>query len=272
MSSVEGYRQRKHIKKKITVFFILVALLAPCSSASAQQPAQTVRLGALLASSASAEKSRIEAFREGLRDLGYIEGKNIVIEWRYADLKLDRLLELAAELVRLKISIIVTGGSTSTRAAKQVTTTIPIVMGQSNDPVGEGFVASLARPGGNITGLSTLAPEISGKQLELLKESVPKLLRVAVYKQSTNQAHVPMIKEIELAAGVLKVQLQYVDVLSAKDINSAFREARTARADAVLVLSSPVVSLSARRLRNLRRRVGYRSYTRFQKLWKQEGL
>ena len=152
MSSVEGYRQRKHIKKKITVFFILVALLAPCSSASAQQPAQTVRLGALLASSASAEKSRIEAFREGLRDLGYIEGKNIVIEWRYADLKLDRLLELAAELVRLKISIIVTGGSTSTRAAKQVTTTIPIVMGQSNDPVGEGFVASLALRAGTLQG------------------------------------------------------------------------------------------------------------------------
>jgi putative tryptophan/tyrosine transport system substrate-binding protein len=229
------------MKKRTTILALGALLFALCLPVSAQQPAQTVRLGALLASSASAEKSRIEAFRQGLRDLGYIEGKNIVIEWRYADLKLDRLLDLASELVRLRVNIIVTGGSTSTRAAKQVTSTIPIVMGQSNDPVGEGFVASLARPGGNITGLSTLAPEISGKQLELLKDSVPRLSHVAVYKQSTNQAHAPMLKEIELAAGVLKVQLQYLDVLSAKDIDSAFQKARTGRADAILVLSSPLV-------------------------------
>ena len=222
---------------------ILFCIFLPAlnSSVRAQHSAQTIRLGVLLASSVSSEKSRTEAFRQGLQDLGYIEGKNLSIEWRSADLKLDRLPDLASELVRLKVNIIVTGGSTSTRAAKQATTTIPIVMAQSNDPVGEGFVASLARPRGNITGLSTLAPEISGKQLELLKESVPRLSRVAVYKQSSNLAHAPMLNEIELAASALKIQLQYLDVLGANDIGTAFREARAGRADAVLVLSSPVV-------------------------------
>ena len=136
----------------------------------------------------SAIPARIEAFRQGLRELGYVEGKNIVIEWRYAEGKLDRLPALAAELVRLKVDIIVTAGPTVTRAAKEATVTIPIVMALDNDPVGNGFVASLARPGGNITGLSTLSPELSGKQLELLKEIVPKLSRVAVLGTSTDRA------------------------------------------------------------------------------------
>ena len=129
---------------------------------------------------------RIEAFRQGLRELGYVEGKNIVIEYRYAEGKIDRLPALAAELVRLKVDVIVTGGPAVTRAAKEATATIPIVMTMDTDPVGNGFVASLARPGGNITGLATLAPEISGKQLELLKEIVPKLSRVAVLGTSTS--------------------------------------------------------------------------------------
>ena len=132
--------------------------------------------------------ARIEAFRQGLRELGYVEGKNIVIEWRYAEGKPDRLPALAAELVRLKVDVIVTGGPKATRAAKEATATIPIVMAQDRDPVGNGFVASLARPGGNITGLSNLAPELSGKRLELLKEIVPKLSRVAVLGTSTNRA------------------------------------------------------------------------------------
>ena len=142
-----------------------------------------------------------------------MEGKNIVIEWRYAEGKLDRLPALAAELVRLKVDVIVTGGPAATRAAKEATTTIPIVMAQDSDPVGNGFVASLARPGGNITGLSTLAPEISGKQLELLKEIVPKLSRVAVLGTSTNPGNAQSLKEMELAAGAFGVQLQYLDVL-----------------------------------------------------------
>ena len=130
----------------------------------------------------------MEAFRQGLRELGYVEGKNIVIEPRYAEGKLDRLPELAADLVRLNVDVIVTSGPTATRPAKEATSTIPIIMTFDDDPVGSGFVASLARPGGNITGLSTLAPEISGKQLELLKETVPKVGRVAVIGTSADRA------------------------------------------------------------------------------------
>src|SRR4029077_2506370 len=129
--------------------------------------------------------TRIEAFRQGLRELGYVEGKNIVVEYRDAEGKQDRLPALAAELVRLKVDVIVTPGTLPTRVTKEATSTIPIVMAQVGDPVGSGFVASLARPGGNITGLSSLAPELSGKRLELLKEIVPKLSRVAVFGTST---------------------------------------------------------------------------------------
>ena len=174
-----------------------------------------------------------------------MEGKNIVIEWRSAEGKLDRLPALAAELVRLKVDVIVTGGPAATRAAKEATATIPIVMAQDNDPVGNGFVASLARPGGNITGLSTLAPELSGKRLELLKEIVPKLSRVAVFGTSTSPGNAQSLKEMELAAGAFGVKLQYLDVLGPKDIETAFRAASKGRADAVLVLvraSSPFLT------------------------------
>src|SRR5262245_20020050 len=159
---------------------VAVMLLAGGVIAEAQQPKKVPRIGFLAIVSASAISDRIEAFRQGLRELGYVEGKNIVIEWRYAEGKLDRLPRLVVELIRLKVDIIVSAGPQNTRAAKEATSTIPIVMGFDNDPVGNGFVASLARPGGNITGLSNLAPEISGKQLELLKEIVPKLSRVAI--------------------------------------------------------------------------------------------
>ena len=169
-----------------------------------------------------------------------MEGKNIVIEYRYAEGKFDRLPTLAAELVRLKVDVIVTGGGGLTRAAKEATNTIPIVMAQDTDPVANGFVASLARPGGNITGLSNLSPEISGKQLELLKEIIPKLSRVAVLGTSTNPANARQLKEIELAAGALKVNLQYLAVLSPKDIDTAFRAAVKGRADAVLVLPGSI--------------------------------
>ena len=157
------------MKKKIAVLTLCAMLFALCLSAEAQQPTKIPRIGRLAIASQSAESARIEAFRNGLRDLGYVEGKNIVIEWRFADGKLDRLPAQAAELVRLKLEIIVSAGSTPTRAAKAATSTIPIVMMNDNDPVGDGFVASLARPGGNITGLSNFAPELSGKRLEILK-------------------------------------------------------------------------------------------------------
>ncbi len=210
--------------------------------AEAQQPKKIPRVGFLSVSSLAANATRIEAFRQGLRDLGYVEGKNIVIEWRYAEEKQDRLRELASELVRLKVDVIVTTGPTTTRAAKEATITIPIVMAFDFDPVGNGFVASLARPGGNITGLSTLAPEISGKQLELLKEIVPKLSHVAVLGDSTTAGTAQSLKEVELAARALKVKLQYLDVLDPKDIETVFRAASKGRADAVLVLANPVTT------------------------------
>ena len=232
--------KKKHVKKKITAFTLSAMLFALCVSAEAQQPTKVYRIGYLSAVSPSTVSSRIESFKQGLRELGYVEGKNIVIEWRYAEGKMHRLSELAAELVRLRVDIIVSGGPTVTRPAKEATSMIPIVMALDDDPVGSGFVASLARPGGNITGLSTLAPEISGKQLELLKEIVPKLTRVAVIGNSTRAGTAQMLKETELAAEALKVQLQYLDVLAPKDIETAFRASIKGRADAVLVLTSPV--------------------------------
>jgi putative ABC transport system substrate-binding protein len=144
--------------------------------------------------------------------------------------------------VRLKVDIIVTAAATPTRAAKEATITIPIVMAQDSDPVGNGFVASLARPGGNITGLATLSPEISGKRLELLKEIVPRLSRVAVFGTSTRPGNAQNLTETELAAGAFGVKLQYLDVLGSKDIGTVFRAASNGRADAVLVLNSPVIS------------------------------
>lgn len=216
-------------------------LFALSFSAQAQQPENIPRIGYLEAVSPSISAVRTEAFRQGLRELGYVEGKNIVTEYRYAEGKRDRLPALAAELVRLKVDVIVTAGASATRAAKKATSTIPIVMAQDSDPVGKGVVASLARPGGNITGLSTLAPEISGKQLELLKEIVPKLSRVAVLGTSTRPGNAQTLREVELAAGAFKVEVRYLDVLDPKKIETAFGAARKERADAVLVLAGRIL-------------------------------
>jgi putative tryptophan/tyrosine transport system substrate-binding protein len=161
------------MKNKIITLALSAMLFAICVSADAQQAAKVPRIGYLIGASLSPSSARIEPFRKGLRELGYVEGKNIIIEWRSAEQKLDRLPGLAAELARLKVDVIVTAGPIPTRAAKEATNTIPIVMAQDSDPVANGFVASLARPGGNITGLATLRPELSGKQLELLKEIFP---------------------------------------------------------------------------------------------------
>jgi putative ABC transport system substrate-binding protein len=210
-------------------------LLALCSSAEAQQPTKIPRIAYLAGSSLSAAAARTEAFRQGLRELGYIEGKNIVVEWRFGEGKADRVPRLVAELVGLKVDVIVTGGSRVTRFTKEATNTIPIVMAQDNDPVRNGFVASLARPGGNITGLATLRPELSGKQLELLKEIIPKLSRVAFFGTSTMPGNAQALRETELAAGAFGLKLQYLDILSSKDIETAFRAAGKGRADAVLM-------------------------------------
>jgi putative ABC transport system substrate-binding protein len=223
--------------KKNLVWLLVIFFVANVSVAQAQQPTKIPRIGYLAAVSLSANSARTEAFRQGLRELGYVEGKNILIEWRSAEGKTDRLAALAAELARLKVNIIVTGGTIVTRAAKETTNTIPIVMTQDSDPILNGIVASLARPGGNITGLSTLAPELSGKRLELLKETVPRLSRVAVFGTSTNADNAHLLKEVELAAKAFGLQLQYFDIRNPKDIEPAFRAASKGRADGVLVLT-----------------------------------
>ena len=218
-------------------------LLAPGYRVQAQ-PTGIPRIAYLGATSLTANAARVEAFRQGLRELGYVEGKNIVIELRSAEGEQDRLPALVAELIRLKVDIIVSGGPSVTRAAKATTTTIPIVMGNDGDPVGTGFVASLARPGGNITGLSTLSPELAGKRLELLKEIVPRLSRLAVLGSSKEPANAQNLQEVELAAKAFKVRLQYLDVLSPKDIEIAFRAASKERADSVIALQNSVLRLS----------------------------
>jgi ABC-type uncharacterized transport system substrate-binding protein len=218
------------------------ALLVVGVIAEAQQPKKIPRIGYLTGPSLSANAARVEAFRQGLRELGYVEGKNIVIEWRSAEGKLDRLPALAAELVRLKVDVIVSGGLGGTRSANEATNRIPIVMAQDPDPVGNGFIVSLAHPGGNITGLSLLAPELSGKQLELLKEVLPKVSRVAILGTSISPSTAQALREAELAAGALALKLQYLDVRDPKDIEAAFRAASKERTDAVLMLGGPVLA------------------------------
>ena len=231
------------MRKSVISFALSVMLIALGFPADAQQPKKVPRIGFLGGASPAALSALVKAFRQGLRELGHVEGKDIVIEWRQAEEgKLDRQSELAAELVRLKVDIIVTGSPTDTRAAKDVTATIPIVMAADSDPVGNGFVASLARPGGNITGLSRMSPELAGKRLELLKEVVPRLSRVAVLGSSTLPGHAQMLRETERAARAFRVQLQYLDVRGPKDIEAAFREASKGRADGGLVLGGPVYS------------------------------
>jgi putative tryptophan/tyrosine transport system substrate-binding protein len=183
---------------------------------------------------------RLDAFRQGLRELGYLEGKNIVIEARYGDGRSEHLAALAAELANLKVDVIVTSGPTATRPAQKATSTIPIIMSFDDDPVGSGFVASLARPGGNITGLSTLAPEISGKRLELLRETLPRLARATVAGTANRQGVAQAMKEMEVTAAALYVKLEFVDIQRSQEIENIFRAAGKQRRDAVLLLQSPI--------------------------------
>ena len=237
---------RRHL-----IIVVFASLLGVPLASLGQQPAKVARIGFLEASTPSAIAARVEAFRQGLRDLGYVEGKNVVIEYRYAEGNFDRLPALAAELVRLNVNVIVTGGPTAIPAAKAATTAIPIVMAFDTDPVGSGFAASLAKPGGNITGLSTLAPELSAKQIELLKEIVPKLARVAVLGTASRPGSAHALREVENAAKALKVQVQFQDVVDPKGIDAAFLAARKGSADAVLVLGSPLFNANRMELTEL---------------------
>jgi ABC-type uncharacterized transport system substrate-binding protein len=229
---------------KTTCGVIVCAMLfALCLSVEAQQPKKVWRIAWVTAAGTRSMMPRIEVFRAGLRELGYVEGKNMIIEMRSAEGKRDRLPAIMAELLHLKVDIIVSAGAGVTGPAKEATSTIPIVMSQDPDPVASGFVASLARPGGNITGLSTFRPELSGKRLELVKETLPKVSRVAFFGTSSTPGHVQALKETELAAAAAKVQLQYIDVLDPKDFESAFTAAVKERAGGILwLVSGPVAS------------------------------
>jgi ABC-type uncharacterized transport system substrate-binding protein len=231
----------KNLTATVSVALVF-ALTTGVTAAQAQQPAKFPRVGFLAQVSSTAIAARIDAFRQGLRELGYVEGQNINFEWRDAAGNADRLSGLAAELVRLNVDVIVTAGPTATRAAKEAMATIPIVMGFDNDPVGSGFVASLARPGGNITGLSGLSPEMSGKRLELLKEIAPKLVRVAVVGTSTEPGNGQILKSTQDAAKAFGMQLQYLNVKEPKDVEIVLREASKGRAEAIVVLVSPMVN------------------------------
>jgi ABC-type uncharacterized transport system substrate-binding protein len=250
LNSRSDNRKSKIENRKWVGLFPIVVTLAMCGARpEAQQPAKVPRIGWLTGGSFSATADRVEAFRQGLRELGYVEGKNIVVEWRGADGNRDRQRALASELVRPKVDLIVTAGAGGTRAAKEATTTIPIVMTQDDDPVGTGHVASLARPGGNITGLASLSPELGGKRLDLLKEIVLKLSRVAVFATSASTDYAQTLKEIELAAGALGVKLQHLDILGPKDIETAFRAASKERADAALMqVSGPILNIHQKQL------------------------
>jgi putative ABC transport system substrate-binding protein len=210
------------------------------------------RIGYLTAAYLDPIAERTNAFRQGLRELGYLEGKNILIEWRSAEGQRNRLPALAAELVRLKVDVIVSAGAGATRPLKDATSTIPIVMAQDNDPIGNGFVVILARPGGNITGLSTLAPERNGKRLEILKEVIPGLSRVAVFETSTSPDNAQVLRETELVAGAFGLKLQYLDVLGPEDIEPAFRGASKGRAEAVLgSMAGPVYNAHQKQIAEL---------------------
>src|ERR1043166_2493529 len=237
--------------KNVFSLAVGVLLLAFGFSAQAQQTAKMPHIGFQLDAPTASTATRIEAFRQGLRDLGYLEGKNIIIEWRSSEGKLERRSEIAAELVRLKVDVIVSAGPTVSRALKEATSTIPIVMAQDPDPVGSGFVASLARPGGNITGLASLSSENSGKQLELLKEILPKLSHVAIIGNSTTPGDAQALREAVLAAGSLEVYLRYLDVLDPKVIETVFQAATRGHADAVVVLGNPILNAHRKQIVDL---------------------
>ena len=238
-------------KLKLVVCVLCAMLFALCLPASAQQPTKVPRIGYLSAGDAAGQFTPTEAIRLALHELGYIEGQNIVTEYRYADGKLDWLPELAAELVRLKVDIIVVpGGDRVIRAAKSATKTIPIVMiGQGLDPVAEGLVKSLARPGGNVTRLTNISRELGGKRLELLKEAVPKVARVAVLYDPANSPSVRDVKEVFPAvARALRLTIQSWEVRAADDFEKVFAALSKQRPDGLYVGGGPLMLANRKRI------------------------
>jgi putative ABC transport system substrate-binding protein len=249
--------REKNMNKKIFVLALCAMLFALSSVARAQQTKKIPRIGYLSATGDSNNPNpNVEAFRQGLRDLGYIEGKNILVEYRYLEGKVDRLPGFVAELVQLKVDVLVSPIDTAIRAAKQATTTIPIVMVITGDPVAFGLVDSLARPGGNITGLTRLTRDLSGKRLELLKEAVPRITRVGVLWSGTNLSgsrRAPGIRDYEAAARELEIQLQSLEVRSPNnpDFEAAFRDAAKGHASALITIRATVLSRYPKRIADL---------------------
>ena len=224
-------------------------LLAVGLPAQAQQPTKVARIGYLSPGDPVSRTYRTEAFRQGLKELGYIEWKNIAIEYRFAEARSERLPELAQDLVRLKVDIIFAGSHPATEAAKNATQTIPIVT-SSQDPVSSGFVVGLARPGGNITGLTNLTSELVGKRLELLKEVIPQLFRVAVLWTPSHPAST-IWRRTEVVAQSLGVQLQAAEIRERDDLELAFVAIKRERAEALLMLRNPLVNDLTKRIANL---------------------
>jgi putative ABC transport system substrate-binding protein len=239
------------LSKKIVTCLLASILLATVSLAEAQQRGKVPRIGFLAAPSPSFFSTRMNAFREGLYDLGHVEGKNISIEYRYAGGKLDRLPALAAELVRLKVDVIVTSSAPGAVAAKNATGTIPVVFVTAGDPVGMGLVTSMARPSGNVTGLTTHAPELSGKRLELLKEVVPRITRVAVLWNPSNPGFSEMLKEMQAASQAHALQLQSLEVRSLEDFEAAFESITRGDSHAIIVVSDPFLNTHHRLILDL---------------------
>jgi putative tryptophan/tyrosine transport system substrate-binding protein len=223
---------------KIFVWLLATFFLTTVFPAEAQQRKKVPRIGMLFPASPSPAAPFIDAFRQGLHDLGYIEGKQIIIEYRFTEGKQDRLPDLAADLVRLNVDIIVVGGGSATLAAKKATRTVPIVMASAGDPVGTGIVASLARPGGNITGLTLISPDLSGKSLELLKETIPGLNRVALLTHPSDTSTALMLKETETAAQSLGLQLQILEAGGPEQLENVFGIAKKRGSEAINVLTS----------------------------------
>ena len=228
------------MNKKISVSILTVVVLAFVHPAYAQQPKKVPRIGVLDSGSPSSTAAQRDAFRQGLRELGYIEGQNITVENRYAEGVVE-FPNLATELVRLKVDVIVVPSTPGAQAAKNATTTIPIVFTGVGDPVGTGVVASLAHPGGNVTGLSNLTPELAGKQVEPLKEAFPKISHVAVLWETANAGNAVSLREMKVAAEALQVTLQPVEFRSPDDFERAFSAIKREHASALIVLRSPVI-------------------------------
>ena len=232
--------------KKFLVWLLAIFLLATVSPVKAQQPKKIAKIGYLAPGTPAAAAHLVEAFRQGLRELGYVEGKNFVFELRYGEARAERLPELARELVGLKLDVIVTATDVAIAAVKRETQQIPIVMGNSTDPVGTGFVTSLAHPGGNLTGLSSISPELSGKRLELLREVVPGLSRVAFLWNPDVRGAVLDYRETEGAAGSLRLQLQSVEVVRSEDLDRAFSAITKERAQALIMPAANPVGFAKR--------------------------